>query len=153
MSKGIIILRFHYFCDMINTKEALDTLNKMCSDTLMEHLGIIYTEVGEDYLVAEMEVTSKHWQPMKILHGGATLALAESVGSALSVIHTDLKNYDVKGMEINANHVRSLRKGKITAKAKFLHKGGMTHIVEINVLNEQDKLVSICRITNVIIKK
>jgi uncharacterized protein (TIGR00369 family) len=138
---------------MIKNTEALESLNKMCSETLMEHLGIIYTEVGEDYLVAEMEVTSNHWQPMKILHGGATLALAESVGSALSVIHTDLKNYDVKGMEINANHIRSLRKGKITAKAKFVHKGKMTHIVEVNVLNEQEKLVSICRITNVIIKK
>ncbi|MCT4603579.1 MAG: hotdog fold thioesterase [Marinifilum sp.] len=138
---------------MIDNTEALANLNKMCSETLMEHLGIIYTEAGNDYLVAEMEVTSNHWQPMKILHGGATLALAESVGSALSVIHTDLKNYDVKGMEINANHVRSLRKGKITAKAQFIHKGKMTHIVEVNVLNEQNKLVSICRITNVIIKK
>lgn len=138
---------------MIDNIEALANLNKMCSETLMEHLGIIYTEVGEDYLVAEMEVNSNHWQPMKILHGGATLALAESVGSALSVIHTDLKNYDVKGMEINANHIRSLRKGKISAKAKFVHKGRMTHIVEVNVLNEQNKLVSVCRITNVIIKK
>ncbi|GAB7087084.1 PaaI family thioesterase [Marinifilum fragile] len=138
---------------MIKNTEALESLNKMCSETLMEHLGIIYTEVGEDYLVAEMEVTSNHWQPMKILHGGATLALAESVGSALSVIHTDLAAYDVKGMEINANHIRSLRKGKITAKAKFVHRGKMTHIVEVNVLNEQEKLVSICRITNVIIKK
>jgi uncharacterized protein (TIGR00369 family) len=138
---------------MINTTEAVETLNKMCSETLMEHLGIIYTEAGDDYLVAEMEVNSNHWQPMKILHGGATLALAESVGSALSVIHTDLKNYDVKGMEINANHIRSLRKGEITAKARFVHKGKMTHIVEVNILNEQEKLVSICRITNVIIKK
>ena len=138
---------------MINNTEALLHLNEMCSDTLMEHLGIIYTEAGEDYLVAEMEVSSKHWQPMKILHGGATLALAESVGSALSVIHTDLKNFDVKGMEINANHIRSLRKGKITAKAKFIHKGRMTHIVEVNILNEQEKMVSVCRITNVIIKK
>jgi uncharacterized protein (TIGR00369 family) len=138
---------------MIDNTEALESLNRMCSETLMKHLGIIYTEVGKDYLVAEMEVTSNHWQPMKILHGGATLALAESVGSALSVIHTDLQNYDVKGMEINANHIRSLRKGKITAKASFVHKGKMTHIVEVNILNEQEKLVSVCRITNVIIKK
>ena len=76
---------------MINEIDTLDVLNKMCSDTLMEHLGITYTEVGENYLVAEMPVTPKHWQPMKILHGGATLALAESVGSALSVIKTDMK--------------------------------------------------------------
>lgn len=125
----------------------------MCSETLMEHLGIIYTEVGEDFLVAEMPVTSNHWQPMKILHGGATLALAESVGSALSVIHTDLEKFDVKGMEINANHISSIRKGKVTAKARFIHRGKMTHIVEVNILNEQGKLISVCRITNVILKK
>lgn len=138
---------------MINEIDTLAALNKMCSETLMEHLGIVYTEVGGDYLVAEMSVTSNHWQPMKILHGGATLALAESVGSALSVIKTDMEKYDVKGMEINANHIRSIRTGTITAKAHFIHKGSMTHIVEVNILNEQEKLISVCRITNVILKK
>lgn len=138
---------------MINEIDTLDILNKMCEDTLMEHLGIVYTEVGEDYLIAKMPVTSKHWQPMKILHGGASLALAESVGSALSVVKTDLTKYDVKGMEINANHIRSIRQGTVTAKAQFIHKGSMTHIVEVNILNEQDKLISVCRITNVILKK
>ncbi len=143
----------YYFCSMSNEIDALDALNKMCSDTLMEHLGIIYTEVGQNYLVAEMPVTSKHWQPMRILHGGATLALAESVGSALSVIKTDMEQYDVKGMEINANHIRSIKTGTITAKAHFIHKGSLTHIVEVNILNEQGKLISVCRITNVILKK
>lgn len=95
---------------MINKKDKLQLLNKISIDTLMEHLGITYTEVGEDYLVAEMPVTSKHYQPMRILHGGASLALAESVGSALSVINVDLDRYDVKGMEINANHIRSIKK-------------------------------------------
>ncbi|WP_320018500.1 PaaI family thioesterase [Labilibaculum manganireducens] len=138
---------------MINEIDTLDVLNKMCSDTLMEHLGITYTEVGENYLVAEMPVTSNHWQPMKILHGGATLALAESVGSALSVIKTDMEKYEVKGMEINANHIRSIRTGTVTAKAHFIHKGSMTHIVEVNIMNEQEKLISVCRITNIILKK
>ncbi|RUT79520.1 PaaI family thioesterase [Ancylomarina longa] len=138
---------------MIDEKSTLDRLNEMCSETLMEHLGIKYTDVGEDYLVAEMEVSSIHWQPMKILHGGAILALVESVGSTLSVIHIDMEKYDVKGMEINANHIRSMRKGKIFAKAQFIHKGRMTHIVEVKVTNEQEKLISVCRISNVIIKK
>ena len=138
---------------MINEMDTLTELNKMCSETLMEHLGIVYTEVGENYLEAEMPVSSIHWQPMKILHGGATLALAESVGSALSVIKTDRQKYDVKGMEINANHIRSVKTGIITAKAHFIHKGSMTHIVEVNILNEQEKLISVCRITNVILKK
>ncbi|MGZ2368250.1 PaaI family thioesterase [Ancylomarina sp. YFZ004] len=138
---------------MINKEEKLLHLNKICSDTLMEHLGIQYTEIGEDYLVAEMPVTSKHYQPMRILHGGATLALAESVGSALSVIHVDLDRFDVKGMEINANHIRSIKKGTLKAKAKFIHKGRTSHIVEINICNEQDKLISVCRLTNVVLKK
>ncbi|BAX81504.1 PaaI family thioesterase [Labilibaculum antarcticum] len=138
---------------MINEIETLVGLNKMCSDTLMEHLGIVYTEVGENYLVAEMQVTPNHWQPMKILHGGAILALAESVGSALSVIKTDVEKFDVKGMEINANHIRSTRTGIITAKAHFIHKGSLTHVVEVNILNEDEKLISVCRITNVILKK
>jgi len=138
---------------MINKDEKLIHLNKISSDTLMEHLGIIYTEIGEDYLVAEMPVTSKHYQPMRILHGGASMALAESTGSALSVIHVDLDRYDVKGMEINANHIRSIKKGKLIAKARFIHKGGTSHIVEISICNEQNKLISICRLTNVILKK
>jgi len=138
---------------MINKEEKLQLLNKISVDTLMEHLGITYTEVGEDYLVAEMPVTSKHYQPMRILHGGATLALAESVGSALSVIHVDLDKYDVKGMEINANHIRSINKGTLIAKAKFIHRGRTSHIVEINILNEKNKLISICRLTNVVLKK
>ncbi|MFT5749185.1 MAG: 1,4-dihydroxy-2-naphthoyl-CoA hydrolase [Ancylomarina sp.] len=138
---------------MINKEEKLQLLNKISSDTLMEHLGITYTEVGEDYLVAEMPVTSKHYQPMRILHGGATLALAESVGSALSVIHVDLDRFDVKGMEINANHIRSIKKGTLSAKAKFIHQGRTSHIVEINISNEKGKLISICRLTNVVLKK
>ncbi|MRT94854.1 PaaI family thioesterase [Ancylomarina sp. 16SWW S1-10-2] len=138
---------------MINKEEKLQLLNRISSDTLMEHLGIKYTEVGEDYLVAEMPVTSKHYQPMRILHGGATLALAESTGSALSVIHVDLDKYDVKGMEINANHIRSINKGTLIAKAKFIHKGRTSHIVEINISNEKNKLVSICRLTNIVLKK
>jgi uncharacterized protein (TIGR00369 family) len=138
---------------MINKEEKLQLLNKISSDTLMEHLGITYTEVGEDYLVAEMPVTSKHYQPMRILHGGATLALAESVGSALSVINIDLDQYDVKGMEINANHIRSIKTGTLKAKAQFIHKGRTSHIVEINILNEKDKLISVCRLTNVVLKK
>ncbi len=138
---------------MINKEEKLSLLNRISCDTLMEHLGITYTEVGEDYLVAEMPVTSKHYQPMRILHGGATLALAESVGSALSVIHVDLDRFDVKGMEINANHIRSIKKGKLKATAKFIHKGRTSHIVEINICNELDKQISICRLTNVVLKK
>lgn len=138
---------------MINRDEKLRFLNEISSDTLMEHLGIKYTEVGDDYLVAEMPVSSKHYQPMRVLHGGATLALAESTGSALSVLHVDLDLYDVKGMEINANHISSVKKGILRAKAKFVHKGKTSHVIEIKILNEENKLISICRLTNVLLKR
>jgi len=81
------------------------------------------------------------------------MALSESVGSALSAIHTNLSKNDVKGMEINANHLKSVKKGKVIARAHFLHKGKNSHIVQINVRNEMGKLVSVCRLTNMIIKK
>lgn len=133
--------------------EKLEMINKMCIDTLMEHLGIVYVDCESDFLVAEMEVTSKHYQPMRILHGGATLALIESVGSALSVLSVDLEKYEVKGMEVNANHLRSVRKGKITATATFLHRGKISQVVEVKVTDEKNRLISIARITNAIVKK
>ncbi len=131
----------------------LETVNRMCSGTLMEHLGIVYTDLGDDFLTAEMEVTSKHYQPMQILHGGATLALIESAGSALSALSVDLEKYQVKGMEVNANHLRSVSSGKITAVAAFIHKGSTSQVVEVKVTDAQNRLISIARITNAIIKK
>ncbi len=133
--------------------KTLETINRMCADTLMEHLGIVYTDFGDDFLVAEMEVTSKHYQPMRILHGGATLALIESVGSALSVLSVDLEKYQVRGMEVNANHLRSVSSGKIIATATFLHKGTISQVVEVKVTDEENRLISIARITNAVVKK
>ncbi len=133
--------------------KTLETINRMCADTLMEHLGIVYTDFGDGFLVAEMEVTSKHHQPMRVLHGGATLALIESVGSALSVLNVDLEQYQVKGMEVNANHLRSVSSGKIIATATFLHQGTISQVVEVKVTDEKNRLISVARITNAVVKK
>lgn len=138
---------------MLNSEHTLEKLNAMCEGTLMEHLSIIFTHIGEGFLSAQMPVSSRTYQPYKELHGGATLALAESVGSALSAIYTDLSSYHVKGMEINANHIRSVKSGYVTAQAKFLHRGEGSHIVEIRVQDEEGKLVSVCRLTNIILKR
>ncbi len=138
---------------MMTNEETLLKLNQICSGTLMEHLNIKFTEMGENDLVAEMQISPKLWQPMKILHGGASLALAESAGGALSALHANLETHEIKGMEVNANHVRSVKQGKVFAKARFIHKGKMTHVVEVKIVDEQNNLVSICRITNVIIEK
>ena len=130
----------------------VDELNAICPGTLMEHLHIVYTEIGEDYLCASMPVNRTTWQPMQILHGGASLALAESVGSALSVALLKDTGFTAKGMEINANHVRSVKSGMIYATAKIIHQGRQSHIIEITIKNEQEKLVTVCRLTNIILK-
>ena len=130
----------------------IDELNSLCSGTLMEHLNIVYTEIGEDYLCARMPVNNTTWQPMKILHGGATMALVESVGSALSLVLLEDSGYTAKGMEINANHILSVQNGFVYAKAKIIHKGIRSHVIEIIVTNEQDKLVCVSRLTNMIVK-
>ena len=130
----------------------LEKLNSLCPGTLMEHLNIVYTEIGEDYLCARMPVDKTTWQPIQILHGGATLALIESVGSALSLVLLEDSGYTAKGMEINANHILSVRNGYVYAKAKIIHKGKRSHVIEIIVTNEQDMIVSVSRLTNMIVK-
>lgn len=127
----------------------LGDFNAMSKSTLVENLGIVFTEMGDEYLEARMPVDERTIQPYKVLHGGAILALAETIGGALSVMILNPQNYQVKGMEINANHVRSVPIGKhVKAKASFLHKGNNTHIIQIAIRDETGNLVSICRLTN-----
>lgn len=130
---------------------------KICNDfskgTLMETLEIEYTDVGNDFLQAKMPVTSKVYQPMGILHGGASVALAESVGSAASHLFIDTDKYVVKGLEISANHLRSKSEGFVFATAKVIHKGKTTHLWEIRIVDEDDNLISLCKLTNIVLEK
>ena len=119
----------------------------------METLQIQYTEFAEECLTAEMPVNSKTFQPYKTLHGGATVALAESVGSALSFLSIDNSKNIAVGIEINANHLRQVKEGKVTATAKFLFKGDSIHVVDIQIHDESKRLVAVCRLTNKILKK
>lgn len=133
---------------------SLEDLNTMSKSTLIENLGIVFTQIGKDFLKAEMPVDEKTIQPFKILHGGANLALAETLGGALSASVMNPKNYLVKGMEINANHVRSVPHGNtVFATATFLHRGRNSHIVQIAIRDDEDNLVSISRLTNFIQKR
>ncbi len=104
-------------------EKILSICNETCRNTLMETLDIEYIDVGENYLVAKMPVTSKVHQPDGVLHGGATVALAESVGSAASYVFLDAQKYIVRGIEIAANHVKSIREGDVFARAQIIHKG------------------------------
>jgi len=137
----------------MSTKEILSKINSINKNTLMETLNIQYTEIGEDYLVATMPVNERVHQPMGLLHGGATVSLAESVGSMASHLFIDTKKFEARGIEISANHVKSKRKGVVTATARIIHKGKMTHLWEIKIVDEEGKLISICKLTNIILPK
>lgn len=131
----------------------LEMCNKFIQNTLMETLHIEYIDVGEDFLTAKMPVNNKVHQPMGLLHGGASVALAESVGSAASMLFVDADKYEVRGIEISANHVKSKRDGVVFATAKIIHKGGKLHLWEIRITDENSQLISLCKLTNMILAK
>lgn len=130
-------------------EEFLAKVNAVSKNTLMETLEIEIVDYGEDFLIARMPVTSKVHQPDGVLHGGATAALAESVGSFASHIFTDLEKYFVRGLEITANHLKSVENGFVFARATFLHKGRTTQLLDIRVTDEEDNLISICRLSTI----
>src|SRR5690606_12042340 len=137
----------------LNKTELIERANRSSKNTLMETLKIRYTDIGEDYVVAEMPVSSAVSQPMGLLHGGANMALAESVGSLGSFVLLNDPTIGVVGLEINGNHIKSTKSGKVKAYGKLLHKGRSTHVWEINIKNEADEILTICRMTNMIIRK
>lgn len=134
-------------------EKILRVCNGVSKNTLMETLQIEYTDVGENFLVARMPVTPRVHQPDGVLHGGATVALAESVASAASYIFIDAQNFMVRGIEIAANHVRGVREGFVYAKASLVHKGRTTQLWEIRVTNTADELVSLCKLTTIALPK
>ncbi len=123
--------------------------NAMNKDTLMETLEIEFIKVGEDFLTARMPVTAKVHQPDGVLHGGASVALAESVGSAASHMFLDTDKFMIRGLEINANHTKSIKEGYVYATARFIHKGRTTQVWEIKIVNGNNELISICKLTTI----
>jgi len=132
----------------------LPTLSKkVCKNTLMETLKIEFTEIGDDYLIAKMPVNSRVHQPDGVLHGGASVALAESVGSMASYVFLDTDNFFVRGIEISANHLKSIKEGYVFAKASFIHKGRTTQLFEIRITDEDANLISIVKLTTIALPK
>jgi|TARA_B100001939_G_C16867194_1_gene584669 uncharacterized protein (TIGR00369 family) len=127
-------------------------LNTISQGTLLTYLEIEFVEIGDNYIIAKMPVKDKTSQPMGILHGGASVSLAESIGSAGSYMMIDKKKESAIGLEINANHVGSAHEGYVYGKGTVVHKGRTTHIWNIEIRNEQDKLISLCRLTVMILK-
>lgn len=138
---------------MINPQITIDALQKLTLNNLAAHLGIEFIEVGTDYVRARMPVDERTRQPYGILHGGASVALAETLGSIGASCCIDLSRQHCVGLEINANHVRGAREGYVYGKATPLHLGKSTQIWEIRITDEADKLVCISRITLAILDK
>ena len=128
-------------------EQILSITNEICKNTLMETLMIEFIDAGENFLKARMPVNNKVHQPDGVLHGGATAALAESVGSAAVFILNKDPNIQVRGIEITANHLKSVSKGFVYATASPLHQGRTIQLWDIRVEDENSNLISICRLT------
>ena len=130
-------------------EKILKVCNESSKNTMMETLQIEYIDVGEDFLVAKMPVNPAVHQPDGVLHGGAMVALAESVGSTASYIFLDAQKMFVRGIEISANHIKSVRDGEVFAKAIIVHKGRTTQLWEITITNPEGELISVCKLTTI----
>ena len=132
-------------------KEILDRLNFWGKETLGKTLDINFTDVDDESLTATMPVSPKVHQPYGILHGGASVALAETLGSCLSVLHVDTEKFAPVGTNINSNHLRSIRTGTVTGKATFIRKGNTLHVSQIEIRDEKGHLINHTTMTNSII--
>ncbi|MDA8807802.1 PaaI family thioesterase [Flavobacteriaceae bacterium] len=137
----------------MDKKKILEKINSSNKNTLMATLDIEFIDIGEDFLVAKMPVTSKVYQPDGVLHGGATVALAESVGSAVSYMSVDYMNKTVRGIVISANHLKSVKDGFIYARATPLHKGRSTQLWEIKITDYDNNLISHCKLSTMVLNK
>jgi len=137
----------------MDKKQLLTMLNNSSKNTLMETLEMEYIDVGEDFLKAKMPVNSRVFQPMGLLHGGATAALAESVGSAASAVLMKSVDHDIRGIELAINHLKSKKDGMVIATAKLIHKGATLHLWQVEIKDENDNLVSLAKITNIVRRK
>lgn len=138
---------------MFNPSTTLADLQELNKGTLGEHFEILFTEIGTNYICAKMPVTEKTKQPIGILHGGASVAFAETLGSVAANLCIDKsKKYGV-GLEINANHIRSVKEGYVYGKVTPLHVGQSTQVWEIKITTEDEKLVCISRLTVAILDR
>lgn len=138
---------------MFNSKATVESLNEFSRNTLNEQLGIEYTEIGTHHLSARMPVDHRTHQPFGLLHGGASVALAESLGSQAAALTLDLDQQFCVGLEINANHIKAVKDGFVEGTAKPVHIGRKTQVWEILIKNQSGDLVCISRITMAIIDK
>jgi 1,4-dihydroxy-2-naphthoyl-CoA hydrolase len=138
---------------LMEEKDILSKLQSLNKGTMGEHLGIEYTAVGENYLEARMPVNEKSKQPMGLLHGGASVALAETLGSIAAYMRVNQETQQCVGLEINANHLKAVREGYVYGRATPIHIGKSTQVWEIRITSESGQLVCISRITMAVLDK
>ncbi len=135
---------------MQQSKQAIiDQANAVCKNTLMETLSIEFVDFGDDFVIAKMPVTSKVHQPDGVLHGGATAALAETTGSYAAHLFLNSNDTFVRGIDISANHIKSIKTGMVYAKATIIHKGRTTQLFDIRITDHNDNLISLCKLTTI----
>lgn len=138
---------------MFHPKASLELINQLNKNTLVEHLGIEVTELGKDYLIGKMPVDHRTHQPLGMLHGGASVVLAETLGSIAATMTVNPDEQYCVGLDINANHVRSARSGYVYGKTTPIHVGRKTQVWEIKITNEEDQLICVSRITMAVMDK
>jgi uncharacterized protein (TIGR00369 family) len=135
------------------TEVNLLLINERGKQTMSDHLGIEFIDVGDDYLVARMPIDNKNKQPLGIMHGGASCVLAETVGSTAAQFCVDYEKYYCVGLDINTNHIRSIREGSVIGIAKPFHLGKSTQVWGIEIKNEEGKLISVNRLTMAVLSR
>lgn len=133
--------------------QSIEELSERAKNTMGQHLDMEFLELGDNYLKMKMPVTAKTKQPMGLLHGGATAALAETIGSVSAVMCVDKEKECIVGLELNINHLRAMKDGFVIATCKPFHLGRTTHVWNIEIKDEKDRMVSVARLTTMVIKK
>lgn len=136
---------------LFSPEQTCDALNTFSKNTMVSTLGITFTEVGTDYLKATMPVSDHTRQPLGLLHGGASVTLAETLGSVAAHLIVASQGRRAVGLEISANHIRAVKEGTVTGTARPLHVGKSTHLWEIKINDDQDRLVCVSKITMAIL--
>lgn len=131
----------------------VEALNKRSQNTMGDFLGIEFTEMGDDYMVAKMPVNERTRQPIGIMHGGASCVLAETVGSTAANCCVDITKQYCVGLDINTNHIRSIKEGYVIATTKPFHIGRTTQVWSIEIKDEQGKLISVTRLTMAVLNR
>ena len=144
-------MRFCILANVMDKSTLLKKINERNQGTLMQTLKIEFTDIGDDFLIARMLVTAAVHQPDGVLHGGATAALAETVGSSAAAVFCNQEGHMLRGIDVSAKHVRGVRTGYVYAKAMPLHKGKTMQVWSIEITDDEQRLVSSCSLTTIVL--